>query len=59
MQIEKIKKDIENLKSYLNGLDKKLSNENFLSKASPDVISKEKQKQIETSEKLEKLIRLI
>lgn len=58
-QTEKIKKDIENLRSYLNGLDKKLSNENFLSKASPDVISKETQKQKETNEKLEKLIKLI
>ncbi|HMQ67866.1 MAG TPA: valine--tRNA ligase [Ignavibacteria bacterium] len=58
-QIEKIKKDIENLKNYLNGLDKKLSNENFLSKAAPDVISREKQKQQETYEKIEKLIKLI
>ncbi|MEZ4823272.1 MAG: class I tRNA ligase family protein [Ignavibacteria bacterium] len=58
-QIEKIKKDLENLKSYLSGLDKKLSNENFLSKAAPDVISREKQKQQETSEKIEKLTKLI
>ena len=59
IQVEKIKKDIENLKSYLSGLNKKLSNENFLSKASPEIISREKQKQQETNEKLEKLIKLI
>nr|MBP9191217.1 valine--tRNA ligase [Ignavibacteria bacterium] len=58
-QIEKLKKDIENLKKYLSGLDKKLSNENFISKASPEVITREKQKQLETNEKLIKLINLI
>jgi len=58
-QIEKLKKDIDNLKKYLSGLDKKLSNENFISKASPEVITREKQKQLETNEKLIKLINLI
>jgi valyl-tRNA synthetase len=58
-QTGKIKKEIENLKKYLEGLDKKLINDNFLSKASSEVINKEKQKQSETREKLDKLKKLI
>ena len=57
--IDKIKKDISNLESYLNGLNKKLSNENFLSKASKEVVDAEKKKQSESEEKLNKLKKLI
>ena len=59
IQSEKINKEIDNLKSYLFGLDKKLSNENFLSKASAEIVNKEKQKQAEAKEKLEKLLKLV
>lgn len=54
-QTEKDKKEIEKLKKYLISLDKKLTNEDFLQKASADVVKKEKEKQIEAKEKLEKL----
>ena len=54
-QIEKIKKDFENLKSYVAGISKKLSNENFLAKASPEVVMKEREKMSEAEEKLAKL----
>jgi len=57
--IDKIKKDISNLESYLNGLNKKLSNENFLSKASKEVVDAEKKKQSDSEEKLNKLKKLI
>lgn len=58
-QISKTIKEIDNLGKYLEDLDKKLSNENFLTKASSDVIEKEKKKQVETKEKLKKLKKLI
>lgn len=58
-QTEKINKEIENLKNYLNSINKKLGNENFLAKASPKIVSIEKQKQIEAQEKLKKLEKLI
>jgi valyl-tRNA synthetase len=54
-QKEKFTKEIENLEKYLQSLDKKLSNEKFLEKASPKVIESERAKQKETIEKLEKL----
>lgn len=58
-QSEKVNKEIENLERYLEVLDKKLSNKNFLQKALGDVIEKEKQKQVEAKEKLNKLQKLI
>lgn len=58
-QSEKIKKEIENLSNYLTGLNKKLSNENFLNKASEEIINSEKIKQTETLEKLDKLKNLL
>ncbi len=59
MQSEKILKEIDNLVNYLNGLDKKLSNTNFLNKASAEVVNTEKQKQAEAREKLTKLQKLV
>ena len=59
MQSEKIRKEIDNLINYLNGLDKKLSNTNFLNKASAEVVNTEKQKQAEAREKLTKLQKLV
>lgn len=58
-QSEMIKKEIDNLKNYLNTLNKKLSNENFLNKASKEIVEKEKQKKEEATEKLEKLHKLL
>jgi len=58
-QKEKIINEIEKLEKYLNGIDKKLSNQNFLDRASADVIEKEKVKREETNEKLEKLRKLL
>jgi len=59
MQSEKIRKEIDNLLNYLSGLDKKLSNTNFLNKASAEVVNTEKQKQAEAREKLTKLQKLV
>ncbi|MBN1633514.1 MAG: valine--tRNA ligase [Ignavibacteria bacterium] len=53
------KKELENLEKYLNTLDRKLGNKNFLEKATKEVIAKEKQKHIETVRKIEKLKNLI
>ena len=58
-QTENIRKEIEKLNTYLSSLDKKLSNENFLNKASADIINKEREKQSEAKEKLAKLQKLI
>lgn len=52
---EKYKKELENLEKYLNSLNKKLNNKNFLEKAAPEVIEKERQKYSETMHKIEKL----
>lgn len=56
---EKVNKEIENLRNYISMLDKKLSNENFLQKASEEVIAKERQKHSESKEKLSKLEKLV
>ena len=58
-QEEMIKKEIDALKNYLGTLNKKLSNENFLNKASKEVVDKEKLKFSEVTEKLEKLQKLL
>ncbi len=58
-QMEKIKKDLENLESYVANISKKLSNENFLAKASPEIILKEREKMSEAEEKLAKLKSII
>jgi valyl-tRNA synthetase len=59
LQTEKINKEIQNLKNYISGLDKKLSNHNFLKKASAEIVKTEKQKHTEAKERLEKLQKLI
>jgi len=47
--------DLKNLENYLIALEKKLSNQNFLQKASEQVINAEKQKKSDTLEKIAKL----
>jgi len=51
-------KEIESLKAYITGLQKKLNNQNFIAKAASDVIEKEKSKLSEAEEKLDKLIKM-
>lgn len=54
-QNEKLKKELANLDGYIRVIEKKLSNENFVSKASPEVVRKEKEKLSEAREKLAKI----
>lgn len=54
-QRDKLTKELENLSKYLDVIGNKLSNENFIAKASPDVVSKEREKQKEAQEKLDKI----
>ncbi|PLX27305.1 valine--tRNA ligase [Candidatus Parcubacteria bacterium] len=51
----RLTKEIKQLEGYIGGLDKKLSNEKFVSSAPEDVVEKEKEKLKEGNEKLEKL----
>lgn len=52
---ERVAKEIVQLKPYIAGLEKKLSNEEFVKNAPAAVVEKEKQKLQEAKEKLEKL----
>jgi valyl-tRNA synthetase len=54
-QTEKLRKELENLSIYIVTLTKKLGNENFITKASAEVVQKEKDKKREAEEKLNKL----
>lgn len=56
---EKVIKEIENLEKYITGLEKKLANDNFIQKASADVVNAERQKYNEAKEKIEKLRKLL
>jgi len=58
-QIEKYKKEIENLEKYIAGIDKKLSNQSFVEKAPANLVEAEKAKREEAMSKLEKLKKLI
>lgn len=51
----KIVKEIERAEGFLSSVNKKLGNEKFTSKASPEVVNVEKKKQEDTMLKLEKL----
>jgi valyl-tRNA synthetase len=52
---ERITKEIEALKAYLNGLDKKLNNSEFVSNAPKEIVDLEKEKQAQAEDKLQKL----
>lgn len=54
-QTDKMKKDLENLQLYIANISKKLANENFVSKAALEVVTKEKEKMAEAEEKLLKI----
>lgn len=55
----KYEKEIENLKKYISTIEKKLSNKNFVEKASEQVIEMERNKLNEAEEKLNKLKNII
>ncbi|MCB9263218.1 MAG: valine--tRNA ligase [Flavobacteriales bacterium] len=50
-----IQSEINRLKGFLMGIEKKLSNEKFVANASEDVVAREKQKQADTLSKIEAL----
>lgn len=52
---ERLKKEIERLEKLLEEVNKKLSNQNFVSRAPEDVVQKEREKQRNFSEALEKV----
>jgi valyl-tRNA synthetase len=52
---ERLSKEFESLQKYLIGLDKKLSNKEFVDNAPRQVVDIEKQKQADAREKLEKI----
>ena len=52
---ERIRKELERLSGMVTGLEKKLGNEEFVSKAPAQVVEKEQQKLKDMSEKVEKL----
>jgi valyl-tRNA synthetase len=52
---ERTKKEIERAEGFLISINKKLENEKFVSKASPEIVENEKKKREDTKEKLEKL----
>jgi valyl-tRNA synthetase len=56
--VQKKPKEIDSVKNYIKGLKAKLENKNFLEKAAPEVIEKERFKLKEAEEKLEKLVTL-
>ncbi|MDD5361508.1 MAG: valine--tRNA ligase [Ignavibacteria bacterium] len=56
---DKLVKELDSLKSYIAGLEKKLNNENFLAKAAQNVIDNENQKLKEAREKYEKISKML
>ncbi|HWQ82374.1 MAG TPA: valine--tRNA ligase [Ignavibacteria bacterium] len=55
----KVTKELESLKGYITGIEKKLGNKNFLEKAAADVIEKERQKLKDAKEKYEKVSKMV
>jgi valyl-tRNA synthetase len=56
---DKMIKELDSLKAYIAGLEKKLSNENFLAKAAQNVIDSENQKLKEAREKYDKISKML
>ena len=54
-EIERLKKEKENLKKEIERANKKLSNQGFLQKAPQDVVDKERHKQKDYQEMLQKV----
>ena len=57
LEVEKqrMKKEIDRISRQISGLEKKLTNENFLNKAPENVVNQEKEKMTNFNEKLKKL----
>ncbi len=55
----RLQKEIDRLNGQLAGIDKKLSNEGFVAKAHADVIEKERQKQRDMQQNLDKLTAIL
>jgi len=53
---KRLMKKIETLDKFINGVSKKLGNENFLKNAKAEVVEKEKKKFVKTKEEREKLL---
>jgi valyl-tRNA synthetase len=56
---EKLNKQIEKLQKEFDGIERKLGNESFISRAKPEVVEKEKEKYNEVKEKLDKTRELL
>jgi valyl-tRNA synthetase len=52
---ERIQKEIDRLQGFLKGIEKKLSNEQFVSNAPETVVEKERRKKADTESSLKKL----
>jgi len=55
-EIERLQKQIEDMEGRLNAVNRKLGNENFVSRAPENVVTNEREKQSNYQENLEKLI---
>ncbi|MCB0741323.1 MAG: valine--tRNA ligase, partial [Chitinophagaceae bacterium] len=51
-QKQKLQKDLDHLKGFLQSVNKKLSNEKFVQNAKPEVIAIEKKKKADAEEKI-------
>ena len=58
-EVAKLKKQIETVENGIASITKKLSNENFISRAPADVVTGEEKKKTDLLEKREKLQKLI
>ncbi len=52
IQKAQLQKDLEHLKNFLNSVEKKLSNENFVQNAKPEVIKLERKKKADAEAKI-------
>ncbi|MGC8657721.1 MAG: valine--tRNA ligase [Desulfomonilaceae bacterium] len=51
-EIERLNKELQKVKAEYDSVDKKLQNQNFISKAKPEAVQKQRNRQIELSTKL-------
>jgi len=58
-EVAKLKKQLATVENGINGITKKLSNENFVKKAPADIVAGEEKKKTELVEKREKIQKLI
>ncbi|MCH2174957.1 MAG: valine--tRNA ligase [Lentisphaeria bacterium] len=58
-ELSRLNKQKDEVERHLSGIDKKLSNENFVNRAKAEVVSRERERRLEFAEKLEQLNSLI